>query len=350
MPPAVPVRILAAHLPSVLMPLDVKPTSDSPLARPALASPGEAVSAFGPGSLSNLGPGFDAIGLAIEGVGDTVEARWGRTSGVEVEAIEGAEGLSRAPERNTAARAAMAVLRRLGSERGVALRIRKGIRPGSGIGSSAASAVAGAWAVNALHGAPLSKEDLVGAVLAGEEIASGTRHGDNVLPALFGGLVLVSSARPERYRRLVLPRPLPIALIQPDVQVLTKAARAMLPERVPLCDAVHNASALAFLVDAFHAGDWETVGRCVMEDRLVEPVRATLLPCYGAVREAALEAGAYGCAISGSGPAMFALAESEAACTDVLEAMQEACRCTGVASRGRVTHACARGAYSLNAD
>ena len=241
----------------------------------------------------------------------------------------------------------MAVLRRLEDRRGVTLRVKKGVRPGSGIGSSASSAVAGAWAVNALHGMPLEKEELVEAVLAGEQVASGTRHGDNVLPALFGGLVLVSSTDPARYRRLVLPRPLSIALVQPDVRVLTKAARAMLPAQVPLRDAVHNASALAFLIDAFHAGDWEEVGRAVMQDRLVEPVRATLLPCYQAVRTAALKAGAYGCAISGSGPAMFAVAEDEASCADVLEAMREACRCVGVASHGRLTRACSSGAHTL---
>ncbi|MGI9175571.1 MAG: homoserine kinase [Rhodothermales bacterium] len=319
------------------------------LAHP-MAAPGDrfVVSVFGPASLSNLGPGFDAVGLAIEGIGDVIEARWSETPGVSVEAGEGAEGVPLEPERNTAARAAMATLHQLESERGVVLRIKKGIRPGSGIGSSAASAVAGAWAVNVLHGSVLAKEDLVGAVLAGEQIASGTRHGDNVLPALFGGLVLVSSTEPERYRRLALPRPLPIALIQPDVRVLTKAARAMLPSQVPLRDAIHNASALAFLIDAFHAGDWETVGRNIMQDRLVEPVRATLLPCYEAVRTAALEAGAYGCALSGSGPAMFAIAETEEACADVLSAMQEACRCTGVASQGRVTRACASGAHTLS--
>ena len=327
------------------MPPHVKPTPDVALAVPA--SVHAAASAFGPASLSNLGPGFDALGLAIEGVGDVVEARWSERPGASVEAIEGAEGLPLEPGKNTAALAAAAVLRRLGSGRGVALRIKKGIRPGSGIGSSAASAVAGAWAANALHGAPLGKEALVEAVLAGEQAASGTRHGDNVLPALFGGLVLVSSTEPERYRRLALPRPLPLALLRPDVQVLTKAARAMLPERVPLRDAVHNASALAFLIDAFHAGDWEAVGRAIMEDRLVEPVRAALLPCYADVRRAALEAGAYGCALSGSGPAMFALAETEAACADVLDAMREACRCTGIASHGRVTRACARGVYTL---
>ena len=305
------------------------------------------VNVFGPASLSNLGPGFDAIGLAISGIGDEIEARWSERPGVQVEAGEGSDGIPLAPEKNTAAQAAMAVLQQLGSQRGVVLRIKKGIRPGSGIGSSAASAVGGAWAVNALHGEVLAKEELVEAVLAGEQVASGTRHGDNVLPALFGGLVLVSPTDPACYRRLALPRPLPIALIRPDVRVLTKAARAMLPDQVPLRDAVHNASALAFLIDAFHAGDWATVGEYIMKDRLIEPVRATLLPCYDAVRAAALEAGAYGCALSGSGPAMFALAETESACADVLRAMQEACRCTGVASQGRLTRACFSGAYTL---
>ena len=327
----------------------MKPTSDALLAsRMTDSADRSVVRVFGPASLSNLGPGFDAVGLAIRGIGDEIEARWSERPGVSVEAGEGADGMPLEPEKNTAGRAAMAVLQHLGSPRGVVLRIKKGIRPGSGIGSSAASAVAGAWAVNALHGDALAKEDLVEAVLAGEQIASGTRHGDNVLPALFGGLVLVSPTNPERYRRLALPRPLPIALLQPDVRVLTKAARAMLPRQVPLRDAIHNASALAFLIDAFHAGDWETVGESIMKDRLIEPVRATLLPCYDTVRAAALEAGAHGCAISGSGPAMFALAETEKACADVLSAMQEACRCAGVASQGRVTGACFSGAHTLS--
>lgn len=212
-------------------------------------------------------------------------------------------------------------------------RLRKGIPLGSGIGGSAASAVAGAWAANVLMGSPLDKEEMVEAVLDAEDFASGGRHGDNGLPALLGGLVLVSSSNPSRYRRVRLPEELHIAIILPDVEVLTKQAREMLPTHVPLRDAVHNASELAFLVDAYRCGDWETVGKCMMQDRLVEPVRAALVPCFRSVRTAAVEAGAFGCALTGSGPAMFALAASEADAARVAEAMKEASRADGIDAR-----------------
>ncbi|MEX0600514.1 MAG: homoserine kinase, partial [Rhodothermales bacterium] len=176
-------------------------------------------------------------------------------------------------------------------------------------------------------------------VLDAEDLASGGRHGDNALPALLGGLVLVSSSQPSRYRRIELPRTLHLALLLPEVEVLTKEARDMLPERVSLRDAVHNASELAFLVDAYRCGDWETVGRCTMEDRLVEPVRAGLVPCYDNVRSAALDAGAFGCALTGSGPAMFAVAGSREDAVSIRDAMVKASRAKGVPSRGIVTYA-----------
>ena len=309
----------------------------------APATPGQA-RAFGPASLSNLGPGFDALGLCIDHVGDVVEARRTNAPGVTVAAIDGDGGvLPRAAERNTAARAAQTVLDRAGADFGVELRIEKGVPLGSGIGGSAASAVAGAWAANLLLDEPLPKDALVEAVLAGEELASGSRHGDNVLPALFGGLVLVSSSDPTRYRHVPLPCDLHIAVIVPEVQILTKQARAMLPQQVGLRDAVHNAAELGFLLDAFRAGDWEAVGHSIMQDRLVEPVRATLVPCYGAVRAAALEAGAFGCALTGSGPAMFALADDAAHTEQVLAAMLAASRAHGIDALALTTQANADG-------
>ncbi len=303
-------------------------------------SPGPWVRAFGPASLSNLGPGFDAIGLCIAGIGDYVEARLDETSGLRIESITGDGGLLPLdPACNTVTIAARVVWDRLEVSQGIVFRIKKQVPFGSGIGGSAASAVAGAWATNLLFGSPLSKEALMEAVLLAEEIASGGRHGDNVLPALFGGLILVSSSDPSRYRQIPLPAPLSIALIIPEVQILTKAAREMLPKQVGLRDAVHNAAELAFMIDACRSGDWETVGRCIMADRLVEPVRATLLPCYEAVRRAALEAGAFGCALTGSGPAMFAITESPGAAERVQQAMVEASRRAGIAARGIVTEA-----------
>lgn len=299
---------------------------------------------LGPASLSNLGPGFDTLGLCIDGIGDIVEATISDEPGVQITAIEGDGGLLPiSAEANTASVAAQHVLRQAGSEKGVELRIEKRVPFGSGIGGSAASAVAGAWAANLALGRPFSKEDLVAAVLEGEAVASGSKHGDNVLPALFGGLVLTSSSQPHLYRRIPLKCDLPIALIAPDVQVLTKTARDILPKQVPFRDAINNASDLAFLIDAFCCGDWETVGRCIMRDRLVEPVRATLVPCYDAARSAAMEAGALGCALTGSGPAMFAIADSFSAAEAVLQAMIEACLTSGIETTGRVTSANARG-------
>lgn len=296
---------------------------------------------FGPASLSNLGPGFDALGLCVAGVGDVVRARRVEAPGIHLEHDPGIISwvLPKDPKKNTAVIAAEGVLGLLGTDEGVAFTLKKGIPLGSGIGGSAASAVAGAWAVNVLFGCPLEKEALIEAVLDAEDLASGGRHGDNALPALLGGLVLVSSSDPSRYRRIELPGTLHIALILPDVEVLTKQARKMLPETVPLSDAVHNASELAFLVDAYRCGDWETVGRCMMQDRLVEPIRAGLVPCYKAVRNAAIETGAFGCALTGSGPAMFALAASGDEAASIADAMVEASLAEGIDARAIVTEA-----------
>src|SRR5690606_40683741 len=197
------------------------------------------VRAFGPASLSNLGPGFDAIGLCISGVGDSVHARLTDGGEFHVELVEPDNGLIPRDIRNTAARAAALVLEKAGRPEGLVMRIFKQVPFGSGIGGSAASAVAGAWAANLLLDRPFTKEDLVAAVLDAEEVASGGRHGDNVLPALLGGLILVSSSTPDRYRRVPLARPLPIAVIVPEVSILTKAAREMLPSQVNLRDAAH---------------------------------------------------------------------------------------------------------------
>lgn len=300
------------------------------------ASNEDVVHVFGPASLSNLGPGFDALGLCISGIGDIIEARRSTKPGVHLEHDPGIVGwvLPSNPKQNTAVIAAEGVLRAAGRKGGMIFRLKKGIPLGSGIGGSAASAVAGAWAANILLGSPLEKEELVEPVLDAEDFASGGRHGDNGLPALLGGLVLVSSSNPSRYRQVELPDELHIAIILPDVEVLTKQAREMLPTQVPLRDAVHNASELAFLVDAYRCGDWETVGACMMQDRLVEPVRAKLVPCYGDVRAAALEAGAFGCALTGSGPAMFALAASEDDAIRVRDAMVAASVSVGIDARG----------------
>ncbi len=293
----------------------------------------DSVTAFGPASLSNLGPGFDALGLCVTGLGDRVEA-W-RTDAPGV-TVEGPPSVPTDPEKNTAGRAALWVLREAGAEGGVGLRIEKGVPLGSGVGGSAASAVAGAWAANAALGAPFDKAGLVDAVLEGEFAASGSYHGDNVLPALFGGLVLTSPSDPRAYRRLALPDAPPIAVIVPHVEVLTRQARAVLPETVPHKDASAQAAELAFLLTALLDGDWAEASAHLMRDRLAEPHRATLVPVYDAVKAAALDAGAVGCALTGSGPALFALPADGADPAAILDAMVAASRAGAIDAHGWV--------------
>lgn len=311
-----------------------EPSSKSVSSGPSVVTSRETVRVFGSASLSNLGPGFDTLGLCIRGLGDVVEARLTDSGRVEIVDVTGDGGaLPRAPSENTASRAARWVLDRAESDRGLELVIKKGIPLGSGVGGSAASAVAGAWATNLLLDRPFSREDLVEAVLTGEAGADGARHGDNVLPALFGGLVLVSSSDPNSYRRVRIPSGLHIALVLPDIEVLTREAREILPEHVTLRDAVHNASQVAFLLEAMRAGDWKEAGRLIMTDRLVEPVRARLVEPYEAIREAALHEGAFGCALSGSGPALFALTDRAEKARAIAEAMDEASEEAGIRAR-----------------
>ncbi|HIG75421.1 MAG TPA: homoserine kinase [Bacteroidetes bacterium] len=298
---------------------------------------------FGPCTLSNLGPGFDALGVCITGPGDRVTAYVTDTPGVTVE--PGGD-LPTDPATNTAARAAAHLLRQSGARGGLALRIEKGIPLGSGIGGSAASAVAGAWAANEALGLGLDKRQLVEAVLEGEA-ATGSRHGDNVLPALFGGAVLVDAADPSRYRRLAIPDGLRLAVLLPEVRVLTHEARAVLPKTVPHADASAQAAALAFLLDALRAGDWEAAGRAVMTDRLAEPFRAPLVPVYGVVRRAALDAGSLGCALSGSGPALFAFPDASGRAEPVLAAMRAACAASGTGATGWIADLDAEGVRTL---
>jgi homoserine kinase len=301
------------------------------------------VTVFGPASLSNLGPGFDALGLCLEGMGDRVEAWRVEEPGVHLDPCEGTVKVPQDPNKNTATRAALAVLEQADASHGIGMRIWKGIPLGSGIGGSSASAVAGAWATNLVLGTPFSKMELLDAVMEGESIASGARHGDNVLPTLLGGLVLLSPTNPAHFSQIALPGPLPLALVLPKIEVLTQEARTLLPKQVPFTDAIHNAADLALMVEAFRAGDWARVGMLMMRDRLVEPVRAQLVPCYHAVRQAALEAGAFGCALTGSGPAMFALAATPASAHHILEAMLAACSEAGIEAEGLLTAASDKG-------
>lgn len=304
---------------------------------------------FAPATVANLGVGFDILGLALQEPGDIVVAEPRHESGAEIVSIDGDHGqLSRDPLKNTACIAANALLRQIGAPHGVALTLVKGLPLASGLGSSAASAVAAAVAVNALFGGPLSREDLLEASIEGEAAVSGY-HADNVAPCLFGGITLVTGLRADEIYRLPAPENLHLALVTPDVAVPTASARAVLPETVPLRTMVRQTAAVALLVDALHRGDLQALAAAMEADTVVEPARAHLMPLLAEVRAAARRAGALGLAISGAGPTLCAVCDSEALAEQVSGAMKAVYDEAGITSVTRRTRVAAGGAEVLSA-
>lgn len=288
-------------------------------------SPG--VTAFAPGSVGNVGPGLDVLGLAVSGEGDSVRAAWLPGPGLRV-LDPGHPELPAEADRHASALAAAAVLRRVGAtERGIGLRVTKRLPLSGGQGGSAASAVAGAVAVNALLGFPLDRAALLDACLDAEEAVAG-RHADNIAPSLLGGIVLVRAMDPLDLVPLPVPEDLHVVLARPDQRMRTADARAVLPREVPREVAVHQAAQVGALVAALASGDYELLGRAI-DDRIAEPARAGLLPGFAEAKAAALAAGALGSSISGSGPTVFALAKGRAAAERVAAAMASAYHARG---------------------
>ncbi len=286
------------------------------------------VRAFSPATLSNLGPGFDILGLALTQPGDTVEGELRDEPGVEIVEITGSTApLSRNPDENVAAVSAAHLLERASAGRpacGARLWLHKGIPIASGLGGSAASSVAAAFVVNRLLGGPFSTAELVESALVGERLAAVTAHGDNIVPCLLGGIVLVRTLAPLDIIRLPVPGALHLAVVHPHCLVPTAAARALLAGRhYGLEPATENAANLGAFVAALYQDDVALLGRTIV-DRLVEPVRAPLVPGFEAVRRAALASGALACSISGSGPTMFAVADAAMRARTAAEAMRVA--------------------------
>jgi len=315
------------------------PSSPHTTQRPPAPRDRVRVRAVAPGSVGNVGPGLDVLGLAVAGAGDAVVAERRPRTGIEL-VDAGHPDLPTDPARHASAIAALEVLRRAGAgDVGLALTVAKGLPLAGGQGGSAASAVAGAAAANALLGGPLDAGALLAACLAAEEAVAG-RHLDNIAPSLLGGLVLVRSLDPITVTRLPLPATiadeLAVVLVHPAQRLRTAEGRAALPASVPREVALAQAAQVAALVAALVAGDWALLAGAV-EDRIAEPARAPLLPGFVEAKAAALAAGALGSSISGSGPTAFALARGRAAGERVAAAMVAAYAARGVASTARVT-------------
>ena len=288
------------------------------------------VKVFAPATVANLAVGYDSLGLCLDGPGDEIVASYTDRPGLHIKEITGAKGkLPLDPELNTAGKAALALLADHGPvEQGISLSIRKKMPFGSGLGSSSASAVAGAMAVNELLRRPYTKRELLPFAMAGEQVADGAWHADNVAPSLLGGIVLVRDNDTLDVHRLIMPNGLRVCVIHPHIQVMTRDSRAALSDSIPLQQMVRQQANLGGFIVGLYRNDLELVGRS-LRDVTIEPQRAHLIPEFYELQTAALAEGALGCSISGAGPSVFALCANELVAQkagDAMEAVLKAAR------------------------
>jgi homoserine kinase len=268
----------------------------------------ERASAFAPASVGNVAIGFDILGFAVDALGDRVTVSVRPEPGVEISAVRGASGeLPRAARDNTAGRALLALQELAQAPFGFELQIDKGIPLGAGLGGSAASAVGAVVAANVLLPRPLERLELLKCAVAGEAVASGARHVDNIAPSLFGGLVLTVGIDHPRVKQIPVPQEIRAVIVHPHMFIATAQARAILKDSVEMSDFVWQTANLAGFISGCYTQDLDMI-RASFEDVVIEPQRAALIPGFRDVRRAAMQAGALGCSISGAGPSMFAWA------------------------------------------
>ncbi|MFZ9708501.1 MAG: homoserine kinase [Steroidobacteraceae bacterium] len=266
----------------------------------------ESATAFAPASVGNVGIGFDILGFAVDAIGDRITVRRSDVAGVRITSCSGVvTELTRQAEHNTAGRALLALSVAARPAFGFECHIEKGIPLGSGLGGSAASAVAAVVAANALLDTPFDKTSLLKFAMQGEAVASGSLHVDNIAPSLFGGLVLTVGIDDPRVKRIPVPPGLCAVIVHPHLVLSTREARAILKRDVAMADFVWQTANLAGFISGCYTNDLELI-REGLNDVVIEPQRRQLIPGFTAVRHAALEAGALGCSISGAGPTMFA--------------------------------------------
>lgn len=283
------------------------------------------VKAFAPATVSNLGPGFDVLGVALHQPGDIVVASRQAERDLVFSVKTSQTQVPLDSRSNVAAYVTDLILNEVRPPFGLRMVLHKSMPIGSGLGSSAASSVAAAMAVNALIPKPLPKAELLRFALQGELFACGSMHADNAAPCLLGGGCLIRSYNPVDVIPIPIDRSLVWIVIHPHVVVMTKKSRAILPHKIPLRSAVRQWGNVAGLVLGLASGDHDLISRSV-EDVIMEPLRAKLIPGFNAVKETALKTGALGCSISGSGPSVFAIAPSMSAAQNISAAMVKAFR------------------------
>ena len=269
------------------------------------------VKVFAPATVANVAAGFDIFGFAINEPGDIIVARLTEKPGVVITKITGDNGkLPYEPDKNSASVSVLSYMKYIKSKRGVELEIHKGMPLYSGLGSSAASAVGGVFAVNTLFGERFKREQLLQFAIEGEKVASGSLHADNVAPSLLGGFILIRSYIPLDIVHIPVPDDLLCTIVTPEIEIPTEKARKILRSEISMKDAIIQWGNASALIAGLFKKDYELIRRS-LQDVVAEPVRSTLIPGFNEVKRSAIESGALGCSISGSGPSVFALSRSQ---------------------------------------
>ncbi|MHB1921285.1 MAG: homoserine kinase [Chitinophagaceae bacterium] len=293
---------------------------------------------FAPASVANAVCGFDVLGFAVHEPGDEVILRLVQEPGVRIKAIHGDEGkLPLDPTRNTVSAVIINYLQRIKEvNMGIEIELFKKMPIGSGLGSSAASTIAGLFAIHHLSGQQLSQDDLLQLAIEGENLACGQGHADNVAPALLGGFVLIRSYHPLDVIKLNTPADLVCSLIHPQIEIQTRDARSIIKKSVSLKDAVIQMGNVGGMITGLFQQDYELISRS-MEDVIIEPTRSILIPGFYKMKELALRQGALGFGISGSGPSVFALSKDEEIAGKIVRVVKEQLLKEGIQSEGYVS-------------
>ena len=283
---------------------------------------------FSPATVANVSCGFDSLGFAVDAVGDEMTFTKTTEKGVKITKITGAN-LTYNVDENAASAVVKKILVEANANFGIELTIHKGFSPGSGLGSSAASAAGAAFGVNQFLENKYSELELTKFAMFGEEVACGSQIADNVAAAIYGGFVLVRSYNPLEIIKLPVPSELRVVAIHPQIEVKTKDAREVLPTKIPLKDAVTQWANVGGLIAGLYTDNYNLISNSLV-DIIVEPHRKKLIPFFDDVKNAALKAGALGAGISGSGPTIFALCKGDEIAKEVYKAIKESYKNTGI--------------------
>jgi homoserine kinase len=282
------------------------------------------IKVFAPASIANLSCGYDILGVCLDNIGDEITVRKTKKKGITIKKVSG-QKLSTDISINVAGVSATALLNESKVDCGFEIEIHKGIKPGSGIGSSAASSAGSVFAINKLIGEPYSNKELIKFAMQGEMAASGSKHADNVAAVLLGGFTFVRNSVENDYFKLNTPIEIAFTVIHPKIELKTKDSRAVIKDKVSIKNMIEQSANLGAFISGLYTEDYDLIRRSV-KDVVIEPLRSVLIPKFEEIKSASINSGALSCGISGSGPSVFAICKGITTANKVGEAMKKVYR------------------------